>query len=77
MYFFVPGQRRRKDYFPSLIYYFANPDSIKAYKKKDKAEEDFWRSEEEEKDDDQPLQEVSKVINIREKLLNIIYFFHN
>jgi hypothetical protein len=61
MYFFLPGQRRRKDYFPSLIYYFANPDSIKAYKKKDKAEEDFWKSEEEEKEDDKPLQEVSKI----------------
>ena len=67
MYFFLPGQRKRKDYFPSLIYYFANPDSIKAYKKKDKAD-DFWESEEEEKESDikplQELQEASQGINI-------------
>jgi hypothetical protein len=49
MYTFTPGQRRRKDYFPSLIYYFANPDSIKMYEKLDKEEEEKSEEEEEEK----------------------------
>ncbi|CAI2176069.1 3494_t:CDS:2 [Funneliformis geosporum] len=35
MYIFTPGQRKRKDYFPSLIYYIASPDEIKSYKKKE------------------------------------------
>lgn len=34
MYMLSPSQRRRKDFFPSLIYYRANPDLVKAYKKR-------------------------------------------
>ena len=30
----LPSQRRRTDFFPSLIYYRANPDLVKAYKKR-------------------------------------------
>lgn len=48
MYTFTPAQRRRKDYFPSLIYYFANPDSIKRYEKIDKEEEEEKSEEESE-----------------------------
>ncbi|CAG8531442.1 10140_t:CDS:2 [Paraglomus occultum] len=34
MYMLSPSQRRRKDFFPSLIYYHASPDQVKAYKKR-------------------------------------------
>ncbi|RIA84385.1 hypothetical protein C1645_417057 [Glomus cerebriforme] len=57
MYTFTPGQRKRKDYFPSLIYYFANPDSIKKYEKIDK--EDAWKSEEEKDEEEEQLEKVS------------------
>ncbi|RHZ59940.1 hypothetical protein Glove_360g132 [Diversispora epigaea] len=35
MFLMTPEQRKRKDYFPSLIYYHASPDTIKAYRKSD------------------------------------------
>ncbi|GBC04372.1 hypothetical protein RclHR1_05640015 [Rhizophagus clarus] len=66
MYTFIPGQRKRKDYFPSLIYYFATPDSIKRYKQIYKGEE---KEEEEEKqldDINHPLQKPEGLDDITE-----------
>ncbi|CAG8545549.1 14516_t:CDS:10 [Acaulospora morrowiae] len=44
MYMMTSAQRRRKDYFPSLIYYYANPDNIKAYKKKLVNDDSEWEN---------------------------------
>ncbi|PKK64465.1 hypothetical protein RhiirC2_869283 [Rhizophagus irregularis] len=70
MYTFTPAQRRRKDYFPSLIYYFANPDSIKRYEKIDKEEEEEKSEEESEEkqseDVNHPLQKPEGMDDISE-----------
>ncbi len=69
MYTFTPGQRKRKDYFPSLIYYLANPDSIKLFKRKGK-DDDAWESEEEEEEEEEGSLEVDSLYIVFLKLIS-------
>ncbi|CAG8577314.1 7366_t:CDS:2, partial [Acaulospora colombiana] len=50
MYMMTPAQRKKKDYFPSLIYYYANPDKIKAYKKRMENRDTEWEGDNMEED---------------------------